>query len=60
MQTFTSGMTTGTKTFWLASGTGDSRSNTGVLNWNPETDGGNGDTANAPTTSQVIVMEIEP
>lgn len=60
MQTFTSGQTAGTKTFWLASGTGDSRTNTGVLNWNPETDGGNTDTANAPTTSQMIVMEIEP
>ena len=60
MQTFTSGMTSGTKTFWLASGTGDSRSNTGVLNYNPEADATFGDTTNTPTTSQMIVMEIEP
>lgn len=58
-QTFT-GLGAGTKTFYLALGTGDSRTISGVLNYNPETDTGQGDTTNAPTTSQMIVMEIEP
>jgi hypothetical protein len=58
-QTFT-GLGSGTKTFYLALGAGDSRTSNGVLNYNPETDTGNGDTTNAPTTSQMIVMEIEP
>jgi hypothetical protein len=58
-QTFT-GLSAGTKTFYLALGAGDSRTSNGVLNYNPETDTGNGDTTNAPTTSQMIVMEIEP
>jgi len=55
-----SGLGTGTRTFYLCGGTGDSRSNTGALNYNPESDTGNGDTANSNTVSQMIVMEIEP
>jgi hypothetical protein len=55
-----SGLGTGTRTFYIAPGSGDSRSNTGVLNYNPETDTGNSDCANQSTYSQMIVMEIEP
>lgn len=58
-QTFT-GLPAGSRTIYMAAGAGDTRSWSGVLNFNPEADGGNGDTANTPTTSQMIVMEIEP
>jgi Phage T7 tail fibre protein len=50
----------GTQTFYIAHGTGDSRNNTGALNYNPYSDTGNTDTTNAATQSQVIAMEIEP
>jgi len=55
-----SGLSTGTRTFYLAPGSGDSRTNTGALNYNPQTDTGNGDTTDQTTWSQMIVMEVEP
>lgn len=58
-QTFV-GLSAGSRTIYMAAGAGDTRSWSGVLNFNPESDGGNGDTTNSPTTSQMIVMEIEP
>jgi hypothetical protein len=51
------GLATGSHTFYLASGAGDTRSWTGELN--PNNSGRNPDTSNAATFSQMFVTEIE-
>lgn len=52
------GLATGSHTFYLASGTGDTRDHTGELNPNNGASR-NPDTSDHPTFSQMFVMEVE-
>lgn len=57
-QCFT-GVASGSRSIYLACGRGDSNVHTGILNYNPSSQVST-DTSNENTTSQMIVMEIEP
>lgn len=57
-QCFT-GVAAGSRSIYLAGGRGDTNSHTAILNYNPSTQVST-DTSNENTTSQMIVMEIEP
>lgn len=57
-QCFT-GVAAGSRSIYLAGGRGDTNVHTAILNYNPQSQVSS-DTSNENTTSQMIVMEIEP
>lgn len=57
-QMFT-GVASGSRSIYLAGGRGDTNTHTAILNYNPSSQIST-DTSNENTTSQMVVMEIEP